>query len=213
MTATAPFKNTILQKTVESRKTVILAISPDVEDHEIVRQILEGSGWRTLACKTRGQARRLWRQASVVLCEQKLPDGDWKEVLTELQSVLDPPLLIVMSRLADSGLWAEVLNLGGYDVLAKPLKAEEVLWTVATAHRCFQSPSIHKERETICSVIREVNNARIERLAPADRLLELHDGRRHLAAYATASTTGIFGRPRTNIPAIVREPPYPVVGV
>jgi hypothetical protein len=34
----------------------------------------------------------------------------------------------VISRLADEYLWAEVLNLGGHDVLAKPLRQAEVLW-------------------------------------------------------------------------------------
>jgi DNA-binding response OmpR family regulator len=146
MTATALSTNLVLRKTVEIRTTVVLAISPDVEDHKAVRHILDGSEWQTLACETCGQARRLLRQASVVLCEQKLPDGDWKQVLKEIQNMLDPPLLIVTSRLADSGLWAEVLNSGGHDVLAKPLRAEELLWTIATAHRGPGAPSLPKER-------------------------------------------------------------------
>jgi DNA-binding NtrC family response regulator len=37
-----------------------------------------------------------------------------------------PPNLIVTSRLADDELWAEVLNLGGYDVLAQPFDPQEV---------------------------------------------------------------------------------------
>jgi len=41
--------------------------------------------------------------------------------------VTRPPLLIVTSRLADERLWAEVLNLGAHDVLAKPFNAEEVV--------------------------------------------------------------------------------------
>jgi len=38
----------------------------------------------------------------------------------------DPPLVIVTSHLADERLWAEALNLGAYDVLAKPFDAIEV---------------------------------------------------------------------------------------
>ena len=41
--------------------------------------------------------------------------------------------MIVTSRLADDRLWAEVLNLGGYDVLAKPFDASEVARVVGTA--------------------------------------------------------------------------------
>ena len=45
----------------------------------------------------------------------------------------DPPLLIVTSGLADARLWAEALNLGTYDVLAKPFDATEVIRIVRLA--------------------------------------------------------------------------------
>jgi DNA-binding response OmpR family regulator len=45
----------------------------------------------------------------------------------------NPPLLIVTSRLADERLWAEALNLGAYDVLAKPFDKREVIRTVTAA--------------------------------------------------------------------------------
>lgn len=146
MTATALSTNLIFQTAVETRKTVILAISPAVEEQKVLDRILGGSEWQTLVCGTCEQARQLLRYSSVVLCEQKLPDGDWKQVLKEIQNMLDPPMLVVTSRLADERLWAEVLNLGGYDVLAKPFKAEEVLWTVAAAHRCPRDPGPSKEK-------------------------------------------------------------------
>jgi len=40
--------------------------------------------------------------------------------------------LIVTSRVADARLWAEVLNLGGFDVIAKPFHAPEVLHVLRT---------------------------------------------------------------------------------
>jgi DNA-binding NtrC family response regulator len=64
--------------------------------------------------------------ACVVVCERDLADGDWKDVLEVTASLPNPPPLIVTSRLADEHLWAEVLNLGGFDVLAKPLNQPEV---------------------------------------------------------------------------------------
>jgi FixJ family two-component response regulator len=41
----------------------------------------------------------------------------------------------VTSRLADEYLWAEALNLGAYDVLAKPFDTSEVMRVVASAWR------------------------------------------------------------------------------
>lgn len=71
----------------------------------------------------------------VVLAEPDLPDGSWRELLNGMASLSAPPNLIVSSRLADARLWAEVLNLGGFDVLITPFEAEEVLRvTLAARH-------------------------------------------------------------------------------
>ena len=44
-----------------------------------------------------------------------------------------PPNLIVTARLANDELWAEVLNLGGYNVLAQPFDQQEVYHVVFQA--------------------------------------------------------------------------------
>jgi FixJ family two-component response regulator len=49
-----------------------------------------------------------------------------------------PPLLIVTSRLADERLWAEALNLGAWDVLAKPFEQDEVIRIVSVACQHWQ---------------------------------------------------------------------------
>lgn len=69
----------------------------------------------------------------VVVCERDLSDGSWKDVLEIAASLPCPPPVIVTSRLADDHLWAEVLNLGGYDVLAKPLDEQELSRTLTLA--------------------------------------------------------------------------------
>ncbi len=127
---------------LEPRKTIALAICPDVQDNKTVRGILDGSEWHALACKPYGQPRPLTREASAVLCQQNLPGGDWKRMHWELQNMLVPPRLIVMSRLAAIDVWTEVLNLGGYDALTKPLSSQQVLWTIATVQRSPVAPNL-----------------------------------------------------------------------
>jgi DNA-binding response OmpR family regulator len=80
----------------------------------------------------------------VVISEGRLSDGHcWKDLLLKLQKMEDPPPLIVADRLADERLWAEVLNLGGYDLLVIPFDAKEVLHVVNTAcRRCENEQSI-----------------------------------------------------------------------
>jgi len=51
--------------------------------------------------------------------------------------VPDPPPLIVTSRLADERLWAEVLNLGAFDVIAKPFDRMETMRVISAAWRAW----------------------------------------------------------------------------
>jgi DNA-binding response OmpR family regulator len=77
--------------------------------------------------------RRNW--PNVVICEQSLPDGSWQDLLNDIQTIARAPKLIVCSLLADDRLWAEVLNVGGFDVLMKPFHPFEVTRVVRMAAR------------------------------------------------------------------------------
>jgi DNA-binding NtrC family response regulator len=73
------------------------------------------------------------RSLGVVIADASLPDGTWKDLLGQLSLLADAPNIIVTSRLADERLWAEVLNLGGYDLLVAPYDADEVVRIAAQA--------------------------------------------------------------------------------
>jgi len=77
------------------------------------------------------------RQFEVVVCEQDLRSGSWKDVLEHSTILSDPPSFIVTSRLADERLWAEALNLGAFDVLAKPFDGTEAMRVVGAAWRAW----------------------------------------------------------------------------
>jgi DNA-binding NtrC family response regulator len=69
----------------------------------------------------------------VVIADASLPDGTWKDLLGQLSLLADAPNIIVTSRLVDERLWAEVLNMGGYDLLVAPYDADEVVRITAQA--------------------------------------------------------------------------------
>jgi len=112
----------------------VLLVGPETSERSALQAILQTAECRTFVCARCRDAIDLMQFASVVICEQSLPDGSWRDLLRTVQVQTGPPALIVTSRLADSELWAEVLNLGGYGVLAQPFRAQEVMWSVRNAH-------------------------------------------------------------------------------
>lgn len=111
-----------------SEKTSVLLVSPHQEDESVFQQILRGTGAAMSSCRGVSDAVQhiSQNQPDVVICESNMVDGNWKTVLSACQDLPQPSPVLVVSRHADDGLWAEVLNLGGYDVLMKPIDRVEV---------------------------------------------------------------------------------------
>jgi DNA-binding response OmpR family regulator len=115
-----------------------IALLPSQEDRRCLKKIFRHAKWRLDVSECLHGARVLLSAShiGVVVTDCHLPDGGWKEVLHEVERrPTEPPPVIVVSRLADERLWAEVLNLRGYDVLATPFRAEEVRWSIRSAWR------------------------------------------------------------------------------
>jgi len=95
----------------------------------------EGLGWDLFESAGCAEALTVLRREHipVVLCEENLPDGNWRLLLDEVGGFVSRPHVIVASRLADNRLWAEVLNLGAYDLLMLPFDDEEVQRVVRLA--------------------------------------------------------------------------------
>lgn len=117
-----------------------LLIGEYESDRQLLHGIFRDAGWRLLEAPDRRQALDcLERQpVHVVISQEDGPQWHWKWLLSDLRRLAHPPQLIVTSRNADDYLWAEVLNIGGYDVLPQPFNRDEVERVVAAARRHFE---------------------------------------------------------------------------
>ena len=120
-----------------------LAVGEFEKDRQILHDVFQKYGWRLLEAGDRCDALRLLEQnpIHVVIAQSELPNWGWKKILSDLRRLALPPQLIVTSRTADDYLWAEVLNIGGYDVLPQPLERDEVERVVAAACRTHHIPA------------------------------------------------------------------------
>jgi len=108
-------------------------------DRMFLHGIFRDAGWRLWEAPDRPRALDCLNRhpVQVVISETEGPRWHWKRVLHDLGELARPPQLIVTSRVADDSLWAEVLNVGGYDVLPQPFNRDEVERVVAAARRHF----------------------------------------------------------------------------
>jgi DNA-binding response OmpR family regulator len=123
-----------------SATLTLLAISPDWEDRRSLESILDSSGWTVQGAPSILAAAGLMQNKySLILCDRDLPDGSWHDVFRQTEGLETPPPVVVFSKNADRPFWAEVLNLGGYDVILKPFVKSEVTRVIGMALRCFQA--------------------------------------------------------------------------
>ena len=118
-----------------SREKTALLVSPFEEDHVFLDEVFFHQGWTLYKAPRLAGAVAFLNEnpVSVVITERDLPLGGWKDVLEAIRHLPDAPLLIVASKLVDEHLWAEVLNLGGQDVIYKPFQLKELLWVLNSA--------------------------------------------------------------------------------
>lgn len=124
--------------TDSARRPAILIVSPFEGDHALLRAYFGQFDIEVYGSVDMEDALCLVhrRNLAVIVCEHEFGHDDgWKQLLRALESLDAPPRLIVASRLAHGALWGEVLNLGGYDVLAKPFDEEEVLHVLRRVFR------------------------------------------------------------------------------
>ncbi len=119
----------------------VLFVSSRCEDAGMLSQMLEPDPIAFEHVSSLQGARQNLGQGSygAVLTEAYLPDGDWKDVLGVTWELGTTPAVVVTHRFADDRFWAEVLNLGCYDMLAQPFDAREVRRILTSA--CAQTPA------------------------------------------------------------------------
>ena len=62
----------------------------------------------------------------VILYDRDWPNADWRTTVQALASSPHRSCVILASRVADDYLWQELIRCGGYDLLAKPFRTDDV---------------------------------------------------------------------------------------
>jgi DNA-binding NtrC family response regulator len=71
--------------------------------------------------------------APVILYDRDIRDTEWREAVGVLSALPHRPMVILVSPVADEHLWSELFRIGGFDVLQKPLRADDISRVLALA--------------------------------------------------------------------------------
>ena len=131
-----------MSQATQSEFVSALLVGATPQSRLIVLDVFRQAGWRLYEARNRkGALGCLERHpVQVVVTNAHFLGWPWKRALQDLRRMPAPPQLVVTSHLADDSLWAEVLNWGGYDVLAEPFERSEVERVIASARRHFNPP-------------------------------------------------------------------------
>jgi DNA-binding response OmpR family regulator len=121
----------------------ILAVSSNESQLAALARILGHTTWVLETADSLSSADQILNtgDVQVMLCDQQLPDGTWKDALLSLSSMPIPPELVILSASGDDRLWAEVLNLGAWDMLVTPFYPKEVFRTIHLAWQHWMDSS------------------------------------------------------------------------
>lgn len=117
------------------RVVTVLLVSPEERDHRYFQSLFSQTNWTLHGAYSSADAIEMLSSQAipVVVAEERLSGGGWREILRAAENLPAPPKTVVAALLAEPALLAEVLDLGGYDVLAQPFDAREVLHCLSMA--------------------------------------------------------------------------------
>jgi DNA-binding NtrC family response regulator len=113
----------------------ILILSGEPEHRLRLRGIVSSCGCLPVRCETISAAKALipLHQIEVVVCDEVMPDGDFRALVKDLKRAACDAPVIVLSRSNDWGAYLDAMIAGAYDYLTYPPHVAELKQAVAEA--------------------------------------------------------------------------------
>jgi two-component system, NtrC family, response regulator len=113
----------------------VLIVSTRAEDRKALMHVLDKLSANVFSCSTLGQAQEaLARQTiQLVFCDQRLPDGTYRDLVATRQAGLKTPPVVVTSRVGGWEDYTEATGLGAFDLIPCPLHPTDVELAVIRA--------------------------------------------------------------------------------
>jgi len=132
-----PYKLSAISGGRRATTIPVLVVSQRNEDHWQVRESLDKDQWLVVEARDWSAAMSLSQCLvfPVIVCDRDLPRPDGTTAVRSLASGWRTASVVLLTDQWDADLWESVLQQGGFDVLTRPLLADDVLAVLDTAYR------------------------------------------------------------------------------
>ncbi len=112
----------------------ILAVLADDGDHSVVTDLARRNRWEMRRVESLDGTRRLSASLhpQIILLDRDVAGREWRGFIADV-AASSGACVVLVSTVLDDNLWNEVVCNGGYEVLSKPLREEQVSRTVRMA--------------------------------------------------------------------------------
>ena len=140
--------------------TKILLIDDDVDMCLLLSRFLKRNGYEveTAHSAAKGLQKFEEERFELVFCDFRLGDKDGKEVLTEIKAKSPETVFIIITGYSDIKIAVDVIKLGAYDYITKPLIPDEVLSVIQAAlsePNAYQAPTAAKDRTSAAAPVKK----------------------------------------------------------
>jgi DNA-binding response OmpR family regulator len=126
----------------------VIGLITGERDRRILDGVCSRNHWSVVFAddcdEARGALDRI--DAPVILCDRDLPGEEWRRVVGTLAAAPQPSCILLLSKVVDEYLRDAVVGSGGYDVLRKPLREDEVAHAIRLAWTYWNSAPSGRRR-------------------------------------------------------------------
>ncbi len=131
----------------------VLIASSEIENRQILETILVEDGLNTICTSTLKETRDTLAKTpvSVVICDRRLIDGTFKDLLEPISRAHPKVFLVVTSP---TGAWEdhiEAKRLGAFEVIPSPCHRPDVEWAVIRALRAWRQEFLFQVAPAVSS--------------------------------------------------------------
>jgi DNA-binding response OmpR family regulator len=116
-------------------RIAVLAVIQQPADRSLLDEIAQRHRWKMALASSREEARDCLPriEPQIILFDRDGDPIDWRSAVSSLAAASNGACVLLISRVVDEYLWNEVVSNGGYDVVRKPLREDDLLRNVKLA--------------------------------------------------------------------------------